>query len=194
MNPIERSAIATTPGQHAGAEDRHQQQRPDQRIDRARRHDDEQRNRSHEQHARRGVARRQECDRHREDNGQQRAERRDRERVPERPPQLVEIGPARRHHARTDIGGLPRCIQDERPDRVLGHDLPAEHEQRDQQQPAEPPQHILPRRGAAPFRKSGAVAGDRHYWIALRMRPEEYSQTITIAMMMIRMAAAVSYS
>jgi hypothetical protein len=182
-------------GQHAGPEDRDQQQRPDQRVDRARRDDDEQRQRPHEQRARRGVARGQEGHRHGDHDAEQGAERGDVDRVPQRPARAV---PCRTSAAapcarRCRRPGAAR--PDEGPDRVL-RSSPASR-RRTAPRANQPPAQSAPsccRASCAPPDRPVPRARRPASLHPLATKPDEYSAAMTMAMMMIRIAAGVSYS
>jgi len=70
-------------GEYARPDDRHKHQRPDQRVDRARRDDDEQRRWPDKRHARRGVARSTIGHRHRQHDPHQGTQRRHVDGVPQ---------------------------------------------------------------------------------------------------------------
>jgi hypothetical protein len=116
------------------------------------------------------------------------------DRVPHRPPELVHIGPARREGAVQQIGGLARRIPHEGPDRLVADELEAQRRQRDTGEPAEPGRQIRRRGAPRPDLRAVAIRGHRHHCTARLMNPLVYSQTITIAMMISRIAAEVPNS
>ncbi len=194
MKPMERSAMAmisaSTPGPRMVT--RTKPQISD--VDRARRHDDQERERPDQGDARRGVARGQKRDRRGQNDRQQRPHGRHVDGVPQRPPQPLGIGPARRQHASEYVGRLLGRGRDKVPDRVRGHDPPAEHRERDQREPAREAQQLGRPRHLPPGAMSIGEHEDGHHWILPRMKLDAYSQAMTMTMMRMRIAAASSNS
>ena len=95
--------------------------------------------------------------------------------------------------ARPDIARDARCVPHEEPGGRLGNPLPANNKDRDADQPAEPAEEVLAGRPPSPGLRT-ALLENRHYCTFALMMPERYSSDMTIPMIRIRIAAAVSYS
>src|SRR6185312_3437557 len=178
--------------EHTGTDNRHQHQRPDQRIDRARRYDDEQGDRPHHTDAWRGVARGAVGYRDGEYHGDERADGGDIEGVPDRPTEHANVKPVGGHHTHGKVAGLLRCVPDEGPDGLVGNELETADEQGNGEQPGRPDQQlgatVAPPPGPRPCCDRG------HYCTQRRKNPEPYSHSMTIAMITMMMAAAESNS
>ncbi len=196
QNPIERMAMAMTPAKTPGPDDGDQQQRPDQRVDRAGRDDDEQRD-GPDEAASTGVVLRAA----RNATGTARNSAAIVPRVAMLSvsqighPELVDIGPARRRRAVRDVAGDARRIPDEEPGGRVAKSAASTRRRPRRRSASRPSAPASSRRGAAlPDLAAVGSRADRHYCTLARMMPERYSSAMTMTMMMIRIAAAVSNS
>ena len=137
-------------GKYAWADNRHQHQRPDQRIDRTRRNNDEQRDRTHHADARCGVARGAIGHRNREHHRGSRADGGDIDGVPDRPAKGADIEPVGRHHPHSEVARLLRCVPDKGPDGLVGYQLKTPDEQSNGNQPRQPDYLLGARRAPLP--------------------------------------------
>ncbi len=177
-------------GDRAGAEDGHEQQSPDHRVDRARPDQDGPSDRPGEAVGRR-VARRQERHGYRQHDGDHRAEGRDVDRVDQRSDDLRQVGPAWRPHARCEVGGLLVRVAEIGPFDVEGRHRPDGGSGRARQ--PQPGDEHFARRMPAPD-VGIAARGRRIHRIFLRAQSLNHSPKATIAAIDSRIAQAKSKS
>src|SRR5262249_23134119 len=123
------------------------------------------------------------------DERHQRAERRDVDGVPHRLPKPADERPVRRHHAHREIAGLGRRVGDELPDGLVRDQLPAIDKDSGAGEPRRPYGEL--RAALTPSPALGCAGdGARHHCTHRRKKPDEYSTSITMAMITSRIAAA----